>query len=658
VCCAVVLAAQPPFLHAQETGQRPLTLLDVPYLSQSELLCGGAAAAMVLRYWGERGITAESFSSLVDRSAAGIRTDVLIGDLVRRGWLAMGIEGTDAAMRRELADGRPVLTLIEDRPSTFHYIVVLATHARGVVFHDPARAPFLVMSSAEFDRRWRAAGRWMGIVLPSASRSGPASSGTGTVDSGSVSPAAGTPCERLVADGVRLAQEGKLDAAERLLASAIGCPASLRELAGVRALQKRWAEASDLASAATAADAQDVYAWKLLATSRFVQSDKSGALEAWNHVGEPRLDIVRIDGLTRTRHRSVEQLIGVDAGNVLTLPRFARAQRRLSELPSARTTRLDYVPVPSGLAELRGAVTERPILPTNPVSLGAVGISAAATREVRLVTGSLVGAGEQVSATWRFWPRRPYVALGITAPAPWGGVWSVLSFSGRQPFTSADRAPAERAGARLGIADWLTSTLRWNVAAGVDRWKHVTTRSTVGGGIRHLAFADRLESRLNADAWPGADGFVTADASLRVRSSTARRGDVVVASVALQRASHETPLDLWWAGDTGSVRPSLLRAHPLLSHGRLRTDRLGRALFQGSVEAQHWWQPVGPVSAAFASFVDLARTAQRVDGAPVHDVDVGVGARLSVTGVPGLLRVDVATGLRDGRKAVSFIYEP
>jgi hypothetical protein len=47
-----------------------------------------------------------------------------------------------------------------------------------------------------------------------------------------------------------------------------------------------------------------------------------------------------------------------------------------------------------------------------------------------------------------------------------------------------------------------------------------------------------------------------------------------------------------------------------------------------------------------------------VDGAPVHDVDVGVGARLSVTGVPGLLRVDVATGLRDGRKAVSFIYEP
>ena len=657
LCCAVVVAAQQPGLGAQEADQRPLTLLDVPYLSQSELLCGGAAAAMVMRYWGERGIAAESFSSLVDRSAAGIRTDVLIADLKRRGWFATGIEGSDAVMRRELAEGRPILALIEDRPSTFHYIVILATHARGVVFHDPARAPFLVMSSAEFDRRWGAAGRWMGIVLPSASSSVEVA-GAGTVDVDPAAPATGTPCERVVADGVRLAQEGKLEAAERVLASAIGCPASLRELAGVRALQKRWAEASDLAAAATAADGQDSYSWKLLATSRFVQSDRTGALEAWNRVGEPRVDIVRIDGLARTRHRAVERLIGVDVGSVLTLSRFERAQRRLSELPAARTTRLDYVPAPSGIAELRGAVSERPILPTSAVSLGVMGIRAATTREVTLVTGSLVGAGEHVSATWRFWPRRPYVALGIASPAPWGGILNVASFSGRQPFTSPGLAAAERSGARFGTADWLTSGVRWNVAAGVDRWKNVTTRSTVGGGIRYVAFGDRLESWLGVDAWPGANGFATAEVSLRIRSSNAHSGSVVVASAALQRASEKTPLDLWWAGDTGSVRASLVRAHPVLSNGRLRTDRLGRTLFQGSVEAQRWWQPTRLVGAAFASFVDMARTAQRVDGAPIHDVDVGVGTRLSVTGVPGVLRVDVATGLRDGRKAVSFIYEP
>src|SRR5918995_4960768 len=165
LCCAAIVAAQPLPLHAQEP-QAPLQLLDVPYISQSELLCGGAAAAMVLRYWGERGVSAESFANLVDRSAAGIRTDALVTDLARRGWTATAVAGSADAMRGELARGRPVLTLIEDRPSTFHYIVVVAAHERGIVFHDPARAPFLAMSATEFDRRWRAADRWMAVVVP------------------------------------------------------------------------------------------------------------------------------------------------------------------------------------------------------------------------------------------------------------------------------------------------------------------------------------------------------------------------------------------------------------------------------------------------------------------------------------------------------------
>jgi hypothetical protein len=289
LCCAVLVTAQSVHLHAQRESPAPLSLLDVPFISQTELLCGGAAAAMVLRYWGERGIAAESFSNLVDRSAAGIRTDVLIADLKRRGWVATGLEGTDETIRNELARGRPVLTLIEDRPATFHYIVVLAAHERGVVFHDPARAPFLVMSAAEFDRRWRAADRWMGMVLPPGSPAATPLPKASSADPGELAPSSvGTPCDRTVAEGVRMAQAGELEAAERLLAAAIGCPAALRELAGVRVLQKRWDEASDLASAATAADEQDVYAWKLLATSRFVQSDRMGALAAWNRVEEPQ----------------------------------------------------------------------------------------------------------------------------------------------------------------------------------------------------------------------------------------------------------------------------------------------------------------------------------------------------------------------------------
>ena len=40
------------------------------------------------------------------------------------------------------------------------------------------------------------------------------------------------------------------------------------------------------------------------------------------------------------------------------------------------------------------------------------------------------------------------------------------------------------------------------------------------------------------------------------------------------------------------------------------------------------------------------------------DVDVGLGARLPVPGIAGNFTLDVARGLRDGRTAVSFVYEP
>ena len=75
---------------------------------------------MVLRYWGERGLTAESFAHLVDRSAAGIRTDALLRELTTRGWMAAALDGTAGAIDAELQRGRPVLTLIEDRPGRFH----------------------------------------------------------------------------------------------------------------------------------------------------------------------------------------------------------------------------------------------------------------------------------------------------------------------------------------------------------------------------------------------------------------------------------------------------------------------------------------------------------------------------------------------------------
>src|SRR3989304_5786307 len=75
---AVVAAGIPPGPQALPADSAGSTrLLDVPYLPQTEDLCGGAAVAMVLRYWGERQVYPEDFAELVDRRASGIHTDAL-----------------------------------------------------------------------------------------------------------------------------------------------------------------------------------------------------------------------------------------------------------------------------------------------------------------------------------------------------------------------------------------------------------------------------------------------------------------------------------------------------------------------------------------------------------------------------------------------------
>jgi hypothetical protein len=85
-----------------------------------------------------------------------------------------------------------------------------------------------------------------------------------------------------VAEGIRLAQANDLPAAERMLAEAAhSCPgpAPVRELAGVRLLQRRWSEVRERASQAIAQDPTDRHAWQLLGTSRFIERDERGALK-------------------------------------------------------------------------------------------------------------------------------------------------------------------------------------------------------------------------------------------------------------------------------------------------------------------------------------------------------------------------------------------
>ena len=95
-----------------------------------------------------------------------------------------------------------------------------------------------------------------------------------------------------------------------------------------------------------------------------------------------------------------------------------------------------------------------------------------------------------------------------------------------------------------------------------------------------------------------------------------------------------------------------------MTDGEMRVDRIGRQIVYTSGETQRWWAGTRRVRFGAAAFVDMARVDRRAEPRPRTDVDVGVGARLAVPGVSGVLRLDVAKGLRDGATALSFVYDP
>jgi hypothetical protein len=636
---------------AQPVPPRPLSILDVPFISQSEALCGGAAAAMVLRYWGARGLDAESFAHLLDRSAGGIRTTRLVEDVRQRGWNVYAVDGRQDLIDAELAHGRPVLTLIEDRPGTFHYVVIVASTPQAIVFHDPARAPFRVMERGRFAQRWSAADRWMAVVAPAESSPAP------TLPPAVV--AAGSSCASFMETGVQQAQSGDLQGAERSLTAALSCgeTASLRELAGLRLLQRRWPEVSELATAALAVNPMDAYAWQLLATSRFVQNDPAGALAAWNRIDQPHVDLVAVGGLTHTRQRVVERLLAVPSRALLTPSLFGLSARRLGELPSADGTRLEYVPQ-SGVAELRAHVVERPLVPTDRWSYAALGLIAAARRDITLSSGSLTGGGERISGGWRFWPGRPRVNLEVLAPAPWGGVWSADVSAERQPFSGETFPTARRAGAGLTMSNWVNPWMRMSVRGGADTWEAQGTFGVVSGGLRLASARDGMIVGVEGSSWLGRNPFGSMAASLRARSSSEQRGRVFLVTSGGALATPSTPADLWFAGDTGTVRPALLRAHPIVDDGMLRTERLGRAIVHVSGEARQWWTVRSLLHVGAAVFADAARLERRALGDGTGDIDVGAGLRLGWPGLAGVFRLDLGKGLRDGTTAVSFVYEP
>jgi len=656
-----------------------LRVLDVPFVSQSEDLCGGAAAAMVLRFWGVRGVDAESFTHLVDHRAGGIRTTDLIRELDGRGWAAVAVPGSEARLADEInRNGRPVVALIEERPGAYHYVVVVGAPERGFIFHDPARSSYRVLARREFLARWRPASMWMALVAPRQAASPEPLPVTTVADARPVPET--TRCDALVADGVRLAGAGDYAGSERTLTSALSCPggAAYRELAGLRAVQKRWSDAASLAETAVGADASDAYAWRLLATARFLQDDRTGALAALNRAGEPAIDTVQIIGLRRTRASVVEHQLDVERGEVLTSGVFNRARRRLDDVPAIRSGTLEFVPLTSGRAEVRATVDERGLFPTSLNDLAELGARAIFQRDPRVSISSMTGNGERLDLQYRIRPGRPRLGMTLSAPAAWGGVLSVQGMWERQPFDSPLVETSERTTARVAWTDWMSGRFQVSVRGGADHWQDIGTRAMVGAMARAASLDNRISVRLDVDTWMGDTRFSSAKAIAKYSSSTRKDGLVFVASAGAGVASDGLPIESWFAGDSGNARPGPvpLRAHGLVEDARyFRTDMMGRTIVHGSGEGQYWFSRSGPSAAdpkpvgtgglaalgqdlrfGIAVFLDSARVTRRLTPGDRDDVDLGTGLRIGM-GRRGSVRVDYGHGLIHADNKVSLNFE-
>src|SRR3954454_11641829 len=132
-------------------------------------------------------------------------------------------------------------------------------------------------------------------------------------------------------------------------------------------------------------------------------------------------------------------------------------------------------------------------------------------------------------------------------------------------------------------------------------------------------------------------------------------GTVIIGVAGAQFASTSAPSFIWPGADTGHARDVLLRAHPLLDDGVIEGGVFGRRIGFGSVEAQRWLPPVwhGLLRIAPAVFLDTARASRGLATTDERmQYDLGAGLRLAIPG-SGVLRVDLAHGLRDGRTALS-----
>lgn len=665
------------------------SLLDMPFVPQSEALCGGAALAMVMRHHGIRGVEAEDFAHLVVETGEGIRTTDLTDAARERGLEATPFTGQRDVVRALLAAGDPVIALIEDRPGIYHYVVLLAWGDGRVLFHDPAVGPHQVMSEAQLMRAWQPAGYW---ALRTRGAAGAASAQTDAVIRNAVRPIdvaadslptasrrdgdaeSNDTCDAhlqtaaaAAAAGEYVAAEQALDAAQRVCADTT---IVTRERAGLRFRQNRYDEAESAAALRLAHAPDDTHAWELLAASRFVQGERSGALAAWNQIGRPYNDLTRIDGLRRTPHAVVNEAVAIAPGERVTTTALARARRRAAALPSIARARVDYQPVSRDTVQVDVAVLEHPVVAWGAFDLALHAVRAVAEQRLLVQPAGVLRIGERwrIDATWQ--EHRRALAFGVSIPRVFGLRAITHLDAGVRDWTFGDPFSAVGAesiretvrGASIVLSDWSAAGIEWRAGVGIDEWQDQSLGSVLAGGTLHLD-DERVVLGAELAGWwaPDADaiGRARVRAALHTSLAAHTEGMLLLHGAITGEAG---PRALWNGAGAGRVGGALLRAHPLLdSDGVIRSQWWAPRLAAATIEVRHWFTTLGPVDAGGAVFLDGALAAGAMAGSSVPAADTGmrgaadggIGLRFRLSGGT-VIRLDAAHGIGSRASALSL----
>ena len=649
-------------------SRRPATL-QVPYVSQSLLLCGGAAIAMIERWWGRRGVHAEDFAGLVRRDEGGIRTTDMATAMAARAWSVRASAATAEQLQQSLADSMPVIALIRMSTNRYHYVVLLGMSNGRITFHDPAVAPYVTVDTAEFMRRWRGANRWALFARPAPTAPNASTISEPSTSSTPTPPPQRTtqttldslPCTPWLDMAADAASAQRLNAADSLLQlAATHCPAEpllLRELAGIRFRQGRTIETVQLAQAYVLRAPHDTLGWQLLASSRYLARDARGALQAWNSIGLPALDLVRIDGSSHTRFRVLHDAMSLRTGRELTPDRLALSRRRLSDIPSLAMSRVEYTAVEGAAVEVRATVLEHPVVTPLPQLLVGAALDAGIRRDASLSVHSPLGRGERWTAQWRWQNADPRVVLSLAIPARLGvpvivrlqRSWETYRFAGREIDERRDASA-------INIAGWAHQGIEVLAGARIETWANRGNFIALSSGVGLHDERDRMALLAEVEHAAPLHASAAYD-RLRIRTALTPPPDrwrtIWSFRLGADWTGAATPIGLQPIAGGDLARDIPLRAHPFIVSGVLPTARTARTVVHGGAAGDRDVLTRGPVTIGAGVFLDAARIMSSANVAMRAQtyVDGGAGLRIKVAGLTwAALRVDVARGLATDRR--------